>query len=57
MTTGCVTGAITSGANLTGLAYAQGSAGTSYYVTVTANASSGYLASAASGPSRGRRPT
>jgi len=49
MTTGCVTGAITSGANLTGLAYAQGSAGTSYYVTVTANASSGYLASAASG--------
>ncbi len=49
MTTGCVTNAnYASGANLTGLAYAQGSAGTSYYVTVTANASSGYLVSAAS---------
>ena len=50
MTTGCVTNAnLASGANLTGLAYAQGAAGTAYYVTVTANASSGYLASAASG--------
>jgi hypothetical protein len=50
MTTGCVTNAnYTSGTNLTGLSYAQGSAGTAYYVTVTANASSGYLASAASG--------
>jgi hypothetical protein len=50
MTTGCVTNAnYTSGANLTGLAYAQGAAGTAYFVTVTANASSGYLASAASG--------
>ncbi|HEV3213450.1 MAG TPA: hypothetical protein VGZ03_08665 [Acidimicrobiales bacterium] len=48
MTTGCVTGAITSGGNLTGLAYTQGSAGTAYYVTVTASASSGYLASSPS---------
>ena len=49
MTTGCVSNAnLASGANLTGLAYAQGSAGTAYYVTVTANASTGYLASAPS---------
>ena len=40
MTTGCVTSAsFTSGAQVTGL-----SAGTSYYVTVTANVSAGYLA-------------
>ena len=49
MTTGCVTNAnYASGSNLTGLAYAQGSAGTSYYATVTANSASAYLASAAS---------
>ena len=49
MTTGCVTNAnYASGSNLTGLAYSRGSAGTSYFVTVTANASVGYLASAAS---------
>ena len=49
MTTGCVTSAsLASGANLTGLASVQGSAGTAYYVTVTANASTGYLASAPS---------
>jgi Fibronectin type III domain len=35
----------TSGSQITGLAYTQGSAGTQYYVTVTANASPGYLAS------------
>jgi len=41
MTTGCVSNtSFTSGANLSGLAYTQGSAGTSYYVTVTASASS-----------------
>jgi hypothetical protein len=53
MTGTCVTQAtITSGAQFTGLAYTQGSAGTAYYVTVTANASTGYLAatSAAVGP-------
>jgi hypothetical protein len=49
MTTGCVTNAsYASGSNLTGLAYTAGSAGTSYFVSVTANASVGYLASAAS---------
>ena len=49
MTTGCVTSAnLASGANLTGLAYVQGNPGTAYYVTVTANASAGYLASAPS---------
>jgi hypothetical protein len=48
MTTGCVTGAVTSGGSLSGLVYTQGAAGTAYYVTVTASASSGYLASAAS---------
>ena len=54
MTTGCVTSAsFTSGSDLTGLAFAQGAAGTSYYVTVTANGSAGYLVSsvsAAAGP-------
>jgi hypothetical protein len=49
MTTGCVTDvSIASGGQITGLAYVTGSAGTSYYVTVSANASSGFLASAAS---------
>jgi hypothetical protein len=37
----------TSGSQITTLAYTQGSAGTQYYVTVTANASAGYLASSA----------
>jgi trimeric autotransporter adhesin len=37
-----------SGTQITGLAYTQGSAGTPYYVTVTANASTGYLASTTS---------
>jgi hypothetical protein len=52
MTLGCVTGAIASGGNLTGLAYISGSPGTAYYVTVTANASAGYLqaTTAAAGP-------
>ena len=36
---------ITSGAQITGLAYTQGSAGTPYYVTITASASTGYLLS------------
>ena len=36
---------ITSGAQITGLTNAQGSPGTNYYVTVTAVASTGYLAS------------
>ena len=49
MTTGCVTNAaLTSGSDLTGLNFTAGSAGTAYYVTVTANASSGYLASGTS---------
>ena len=39
---------ITSGGNLTGLSYTPGSPGTSYYVTVTASASTGYLVSPAS---------
>src|ERR1019366_4768756 len=58
MTTGCVTNAnFASASNLTGLAFTQGSAGTAYFVTVTANASSGYLAAAASslaGPPKAR---
>lgn len=46
MTTGCVGSAnYTSGADLTGLAYTAGSAGTTYFVDVTANGSSGYLVS------------
>jgi trimeric autotransporter adhesin len=46
MTTACVgPQAITSGSQITGLTWAQGSAGTSYYVTITAVASTGYLAS------------
>jgi hypothetical protein len=52
--TGCVTPEntnYTSGANITGLAYTAGSAGTTYYVEVTANASSGYLASGVSNQS------
>src|ERR1019366_2416496 len=53
-TTGCVTNAnFTSGTNLTGLPFAAGSAGTSYFVTVTANAAAGSLVSpttSAAGP-------
>ena len=46
MTSGCVTNAsYTEGANLTGLKYTVGSAGTTYFVVVTANPSSGYLVS------------
>ena len=46
MTTGCVTNtSYTAGANLSGLKYTVGSAGTTYYVVVTANPSSGYLVS------------
>ena len=49
MTIGCVTnGSFTSGSTLSGLAYVQGSTGTSYFVTSTANATSGYAASAPS---------
>jgi predicted secreted protein len=52
MTTGCVTNSsFTSGGTLTGLAYTAGSAGGTYYVEVTANASSGYLVSATSAQS------
>jgi hypothetical protein len=47
MTAACSTNAaFTSGSNFTGLAYTTGSAGTTYYVTVKANSSTGYLASA-----------
>lgn len=46
MTSGCVTNTgYTEGANLSGLKYTVGSAGTTYYVEVTANPSSGYLVS------------
>jgi len=46
MTTSCVGPvAITSGGQITGLGATQGSAGTNYYVTVTAVASTGFLAS------------
>ena len=49
MTTGCVQRRDHLGRQRSaGLAYTQGSAGTTYYVTVTATASSGYLVSAAS---------
>ena len=54
MTGACVSNAnFTSGSNYTGLAYVVGSPGTPYYVTVVANASTGYLVSpttAAVGP-------
>ena len=46
MSTGCVGPAtVTSGGQITGLTFVQGSAGIPYYVTVTAVASTGYLAS------------
>jgi hypothetical protein len=46
MSTNCVGPApITSGGQITGLTATQGSAGTSYYVTITATASTGYLTS------------
>jgi hypothetical protein len=49
MSSGCVSNTnVTSGANFTGLAFVPGTAGTLYYVQVTANASTGYLVSAAS---------
>ncbi len=49
MTANCVTNNnYVAGSNLAGLTYAVGSPGTNYYVTVTANASSGYLVSPAS---------
>ena len=52
MTQNCVTNSsIASGGQITGLSYTAGRAGTTYYVTVSANASSGFLASAASSPS------
>ena len=57
MTGTCVgPSAITTGGNLTGLNYTLGAAGTSYYVTVTANASPGYLASPASAIAGPRPP-
>jgi hypothetical protein len=49
MTTGCVSGTVSPGGNLTGLPYTSGSAGSSYYVDLYAAASSGYLASSDSG--------
>ena len=49
MTTGCVTTAnVPSGGNATGLTYTQGSPGSSYYATVVAQASPGYLVSGTS---------
>ena len=48
MSSGCVSNAnLASGSDLTGLNFTQGSVGTNYFVTVQANATSGYLASAA----------
>jgi type II secretory pathway pseudopilin PulG len=47
MTQNCVgPETITSGGQITGLTYTQGSAGTAYHVTITASASTGYLAAA-----------
>jgi hypothetical protein len=58
MSTGCVTNAsIASGGQITGLVFAAGVVGTSYYVTVSANASAGYLASAASAVSAAHADT
>jgi len=49
MMSGCVSNTnFTSGASFTGLPFIAGSPGTLYYVQVTANASTGYLASAPS---------
>ena len=57
MTANCVTNAsYTSGANLTGLNFTQGSAGIAYYVTVAANALAGLLRLARS-PARSRTST
>jgi hypothetical protein len=54
MTSGCVTNSTYSeGTNLTGLTYTPGMAGATYYVTVTANASAGYLASGTSAQASG----
>ncbi len=54
MSQNCVSApSVTSGGQITGLSYTAGVVGTNYYVTVTANASAGYLASspsAAGGP-------
>ena len=49
MSTGCVTGTVQSGGNLTGLSYTAGSPGATYFVTVTAAGSPGWLASPSSG--------
>src|SRR5487761_2310768 len=52
MSSGCVTKAsFVSGSDATGLAYGVGSAGTTYWVTVTADASTGYLVSPATAAS------
>ena len=49
MSKNCVSApSVTSGGQITGLSYSAGAAGTSYYVTVTANASAGFLASSPS---------
>jgi trimeric autotransporter adhesin len=48
MSVGCVSKPLTSGSNFGGLAFTVGSAGGSFYADVTANASSGFLASSAS---------
>ncbi|MGC2168256.1 MAG: hypothetical protein WA580_04060 [Acidimicrobiales bacterium] len=48
MNANCVTNANYTGANLTGLTYTAGTAGTTYYVQITSNGSSGYLVSPAS---------
>jgi hypothetical protein len=49
MTLNCVTASTyTLGDDFTGLAYTVGSAGTKYYVVITANASTGYFASSPS---------
>ncbi len=49
MSLGCVNApSLTSGGQITGLSFVTGVSGASYYVTVTANASPGYLASPAS---------
>jgi hypothetical protein len=46
MTTGCITNAnYTAGSNISPLAYTPGSPGTTYYIDLTANPSSGYLVS------------
>jgi hypothetical protein len=56
MTTGCVVPVNTTyvpGTNLTGLNYTVGSVGATYFVTLTANNSTGYIATATASPSVG----